>query len=256
MFNIVKEIEFWTQIMRDHALFQYTVLSPKETETISKTQYFNNLFSQLLENVQQLPKELNPEVIPNLIAENKTAIVQFTQFKKMMLEKLMACHIELAMDPSFLNHMINEAMEYYRFLCIADESLRFNKVLENIRLHKVWLPDAAGHAKYIASQLDGIEEIHINEAMDFVYRFDGLFKKAFEMYLMYERTTRRNGELEYFNKEVEMVMENFIIFLEMIEQLKKECKLFSTGTFSSLIPNHMIREEKYYLLKVKELIEK
>ncbi len=256
MFDIVKEIEFWTHIMRDHALFQHTGLSPRETETINKTQHFYNLFDQLHQNISKLPAEINPEIIPNLLAENKTAVVQFTQFKKKLLEKLMSCRIELAMSPSFLNHMINEAMEYYRFLCIADESLRYNKVLENIRLHKVWLPDASGHAKYVASQLDGIEGVYYNEAIDFMHRFDEAFKKANEMYLMYERITRRNGELEHFNTETEMSMNNFIVFLETVRQLKKECKLFTTGTFSPLILDHMIREEKYYLTRIKCLTEK
>lgn len=30
MFDVKKEIEFWTGIMRDHALFQYNALSPKK----------------------------------------------------------------------------------------------------------------------------------------------------------------------------------------------------------------------------------
>lgn len=239
--------------MRDHALFQYTGLSPKETEAIAKTQQFYNWFNDLYNSNKDLPEEQNPETIPNLIAENKTAVVQFTQFKKSLLEKLMSCQIELAIEPSFLNHQINEAMEYYRFLCIADESLRVNKVLENIRLHKVWLPDASGHAKFIASQLDGVEGIYIDEAMDFVYRFDGLFKKAYEMYLMYERSAQRNGELAHFNHEVELLIKNFIVFLENIEKLKEDCKIFSSGTFNPLVPNHMIREEKYYLYRIKEI---
>lgn len=255
MFAIVKEIEFWTRIMRDHALFQYTALSPRETETIDKTQHFYGLFDGLHQNASELPPELNPEVIPNLLAENKTAVVQFTQFKKTLLEKLMSRRIELAMTPTFLNHMINEAMEYYRFLCIADESLRVNKVLENIRLHKVWLPDASGHAKYVASQLDGVEAEYFNAAVDFMRGFDEAFKKANEMYLMYERTTQRNGELANFNAETAMLMNNFTAFLETIERLKKECKLFTTGTFNPLILDHMLREERYYLEKVKSIGE-
>jgi len=251
MIDIRYEIEFWTSILRDHAKFQYISLSPKETEYIETAKQFMDLFDDYHKKI--LSSNITDEQVANLVSDNKTAVTRFVQFKKMMMSKLMTCDIELAMSPTFLNHMINEAMEYYRVLSIADETLRCNKVLENLRLHKVWLPDASGHAKHIASQLDGVESIYIDIACDFEMVFDKLFKKAYEMYMMFDRTGLDDGGLNQFNIDVIRTLEEFIVFLDTIRSLKANCRVYSNGTFSELIPDHMIREEEYYISKVKSL---
>ncbi len=234
--------------MSDHAKFQYLSLSPNESEEIHMSSYFQNLFKELNDMV------MNKEAfVPQLISKNKDAVNHFIQFKIILLKKLMKCEIELGMAPTFINHMINEAMEYYRVLCIADDTIAYNSVLENIRLHKVWLPDASGHANFIASHLDAVERPYINKALEFEKRFDHLFKKAFEMYKLFERTGLKDKRLNYFNQEVEETLEQFILFLENLQKLRKDCKIYATGLISPLVPNHMMREEKYYIYRVKSL---
>lgn len=253
MVDIKKEIEFWTGIMRDHGEFQYTNLSPKEGEAIRTAAYFMDLFEKLNQEVKSIVDEIAPRDLSELISSNIRAVTQFIQFKRILMKRLMKCDIQLGMPPSFLNHMINEALEYYRILCISQGTLTINRTLENIRLHKIWLPDASGHASFIAGGLDAIESKFVNEARDFVKRFDNLFKKAFEMYKMFERTGLEDGGLNYFNLEVEKTLEEFICFLEKIEELREDCKVYSTGMVSPLVPNHMIREEEYYIYRVKLL---
>jgi len=253
MLDIRKEIEFWTRIMRDHAEFQFSGLSPNETEFINTAVCFMKLFERLYQEVSCNSSELPPSAFSNIIYKNKVAVMQFIEFKRKMMARLMKCSISLAMTPSFLNHMINEALEYYRVLCIADGTIPYNKVLENIRLHKVWLPDASGHASAIAGNLDPIEAELVKVAQDYAKRFDNLFKKAYEMYTMFERTCLEDGGLQHFNNEVIKTLEGFISYLEKIEKLRIECRVYSTGLMTPLIPNHMIREEKYYIFRVKIL---
>lgn len=245
--DIQNEIEFWTRILRDHAEFQYTSLSPIETEAINKAGYFMKLFEEINADARSdTNKSKN-------ICNCKTAVIQFIKFKRVMLTKLMTCSIKLRMPPSFLNHMINEALEFLHVLDLADGTENYNTVLENIRIHKIWLPDASGHASTVAADLDPMETDLIKNAEEFVKRFDNLFKKAYEMYKMYERTGLENGALQYFNQEVIICLSEFIRFLDKVEVLKTECRIFSSGTFSPLIPNHMIREEMYYVNKIKQL---
>lgn len=248
--DIIQEIEFWTGIMRDHAEFQFTSLAPTENEAIQRTVFFMDLFERLnLEAAANREKGSAKEII----ADSKRAVKQFIEFKKHLLKGLMTCNIELRMAPSFLNHMINEALEFKRVLDISDGTIPHNRVLENIRLHKVWLPDASGHANNISSELDAIESELKKEAQKYAKKFDCLFKKAFEMYTMYERTGLENGALYRFNDDVIKTLTDFIYFLEKVEDLRDECKAFGTGTFSPLVPNHMMREESYYIYKVKQL---
>jgi hypothetical protein len=251
MLDIRKEIEFWTQIMRDHGEFQYLNLSINEVEVIRTAINFRNWFDKLNMEVKSISGELSPSALSNLISTNEMAVTQFIEFKKMMLKRLMKCDIQLGMTPSFLNHMINEALEFYRVLNIAQGAIPLNRVLENIRLHKVWLPDAAGHASAIAAELDAIESLYVNTAQEFAKKFNELFKKAFEMYKMFERTGIENGGLHHFNREVEETLESFIVFLNKVEKLRMECKVYSTGMVLPLLPNHMIREEKYYIYRIE-----
>lgn len=253
MLDIKEEIEFWTGIMRDHGEFQYTNLSPKEVEAIHTASYFMSLFKALHEEVKSFNGELSPIELSNLISKNMVALGQFIQFKRVLLTKLMQCDIALGLPPSFVNHMINEAMEYHRVLCMAQGTLPFNKALENIRLHKVWLPDASGHASAIAAELDPIETELIHKAEKFVKRFDQLFKKAFEMFKMFERTGLEDGGLQYFNHEVEEALQKFICYLEKVKEVRSNCKVYATGMASPLMPDHMMREEKYYIYRVQIL---
>ncbi len=253
MFDIKKEIEFWTGIMRDHGEFQYTNLSPKEVEAIQTAAYFMNLFKALHEEAKSFTGEIAAQELANLVSKNMVALGQFIQFKRVLLTKLMQCDIELGLPPSFINHMINEAMEYHRVLCMAQGTIPFNRALENIRLHKVWLPDASGHASSIAAELDPIETELIHKAEKFVKRFDLLFKKAFEMYKMFERTGLEDGGLEYFNKEVEEEIDKFICYLELVKEARGKCKVYATGLTSPLLPDHMQREEKYYMYRIQML---
>jgi hypothetical protein len=255
MLDIRKEIEFWTHILRDHALFQFTSLSPKETETARTAQCFQEMFEQLHQEVLYADEEKSPTVITEIISKNKTAVTQFVQFKKVLMTELLKCNLEMSMTPTFINHMINEAMEYYRVLCMAEEGVEINRSLEMLRLHTVWLPDASGHAKFIASELDGIEAPNIEEAEDFMEEFDQLFKKARELHIMLDRTKLSDGLVSHFNSEVAKVVDEFLSFLEMLRTLRKDCRITAAGTFSELVPDHMIREEQYYMYRISALLK-
>jgi hypothetical protein len=252
MIDVRFEMDFWTGILKEHAQFQYDSLSPDETEAIAAAKDFRDRFSALHAQVESGLGEVPLAQLESYISDNKVAVTQFVQYKKNLMKRLLTCNIKLTMTPSFLNHMINEAMEYYRVLSIIDESLRINYVLENLRLHKVWLSDASGHSDFIVSQLDGVEILYLTQAMEYMTIFDGLFKKAYEMYLFYERTGMDNGGLTQFNRDTERVINDFTSYLETLSQLTADCRIYKTGTFSPMVLDHMIREENYYLKKVRE----
>ena len=249
--DIRYEIEFWTRIMRDHGEFQYISLASNENEAIGTAQYFMNLFERL-----HLEASANQVPISNLISSSKTAVTQFIDFKRYLLTRLMSCNINMGMTPTYLNHMINEALEFLNVLNLADKTIQYNNLIENLRLHNIWLRDASGHASSIAASLDPVEINSIKEANEYVQKFDNLSKKAFSMYTMYERTRLNNTSIYHFNEQVIITLTEFISFLERIEELRDECSIFTTGTFSPELPNHMMREEGYYIYKINEIGER
>lgn len=247
MIDIKKEMLFWNGIMRDHGMFQVASLNCKEKEMVNVATKFQISFATLHD---QVLAGADPKA---KIKETKELINEFVQFKKNMLSKLLTCNIDLVMTPTFLNDMINEALEYYLVLCLAEENIKFNINLETIRLHKIWLFDAAGHAYFIASQLDAIEDMHIKASLDFHHNFNALYVEATQLSLLYERTSNDDRKLNSFNLKVRMLMESFIDFLKEIKLLRSECKILSTGTFTKFVADHMIREELYYLSKMEDL---
>jgi hypothetical protein len=156
------------------------------------------------------------------------------------------------LPPTFINHMINEALEFYQDLDKIKHRSNINLVEENILLHKIWLPDASGHAAAIAGDLDPTETIFIEEANNYKALFDNLFIKVIELGQVLDRTNLKDGNLHFFNEQVEEKINNFIIFLEKIKKLRIECKLL--GVFNPLMADHMIREEYYYLVNIKSFL--
>ncbi|SHJ33027.1 protein of unknown function [Geosporobacter subterraneus DSM 17957] len=253
MLNLREEIIFWTEIMRDHAEFQFTTLSPREVEYIGQAQYYMQIFESLNLEAKGYTDKSSPADEANLIQKNMTVLLNFIQFKRSIVYRLMTCGIEIGLPPSFINHMINEAMEYYRVLCMAQGTIPMNIALENIRLHNIWLPDASGHASAVAAELDPVEAMLIEKAKYFVKTFDKLFKKAVELYQIFERTGLQDGSLGYFNEEVAKEIEAFISYLEKIKTTREQCVVLATGVFTALMPDHMMREEKYYLYRIQML---
>jgi len=253
MEQIVQEIFFWSAIMRDHAEFQIMNLSSRESQSIMTSQNFKNLFNQIHSEAERLISNPNNEEIEELVRRVLPIIVDFINYKQTLLRRLLECNIEFNLPPSFINHMINEAMEFYRVISMLQTDAQINPVSEVLFLHTIWLPDAIGHAANVMSTLDATESILIKETETFKNTFTNLFIKATELEKMLPRAGLDNGALELLNEEVITTMTAFIEFLENIEVLRASCK--AMGVINPLVPDHMIREEKYYLSKVTNFMQ-
>ncbi|MCX8129856.1 MAG: DUF2935 domain-containing protein [Clostridia bacterium] len=254
MLSPVEELRFWTAIMRDHGEFMLISLSSREQDAIRTAYYYRNSFAVLHEEIKKyLDKPDAPEI--STLANNSIPLLTgFINFKQILLRRLLECNMEISLPPTFLNHMINEAMEFFKVLSMLMSPIPVSDVMENIYLHKVWLPDAAGHAASIAAELDPVEKMLIKEAEEFEKCFNCLFIKADELGKMLERTGLDDGTLKHLNEEVRIKIEEFINFLERIYKLREQCKVL--GTLKPLIPFHMMREENYYLARVKNVQSK
>lgn len=242
MINQSEIITFWTGIMRDHGTFFLMNLSSKEIEFIEGARYYKEQFTKIHnESKNQLNKEF--------INELKSLLMDFINFKCVMLNKLLTCDIELGLPPTFINHTINEALEFLEDINKIQNPVTLNPVLENINLHKIWLPDTSGHATTIMDLLDPTEKEDIEKAKCFAKDFDELFLKANELEKMLNRTNLDNGALNYLNEQAAFKLSLFLKFLSKIKKLTVECKLL--GVLKPIMPDHMIREGEYYLKNIQ-----
>ncbi|MFC4104319.1 DUF2935 domain-containing protein [Paenibacillus xanthanilyticus] len=238
------EHRFWLQILGDHARFILQSLAPNEKPDIERAEAFKKSFDDLLAQSRQggLPLE-------TLNAQADEAVTAFRAFKLNLLDRRLLNRIQLALTPTFLNHMVNELDEYAKIL----QALRSGQevpVYHPLHYDLVWLPDAAGHAGAIASDLDGVEKRLMKKSKEFEKHFEQFYLKAVEL-AGYLRTMRQHyPAIAKFHRDVDMEMNVFKGFLQEIEQLDLSAEVLSR--INPLMPDHMFREECYYLMKLAQ----
>lgn len=244
--SVLFEHRFWLQILGDHARFIFNSLSPKEVNDIEIAQRFIHTFDHLLSIAQ------NPNAEGRLVELNQQAYhatMELRKFKLDLLRRNLLNQVTIGLPPTFLNHMVNELDEYGRILnaLIAGQPVpKYNPLHHDL----VWLLDAAGHAGAIASNLDRVERSLLKESVQFEKHFQALYMKAVEM-AGYMRTQLKDfPAFRRFHEEINFEMSLFKKFLEELEELELKAEVLDR--ISPLMPDHMAREECYYLIKLAE----
>lgn len=250
LLGTINELEYWLSIMRDHAQFLAMGLSPNETEYIRTAEFYRNYFRNMMDKVHDCPDW--DEYRDNL-AET---LDDFIAFKKNIIKGILKCTLSINMTPSFINHMVNEAVEFHSFLTMPSLPAEpFPQAVNLAREHNIWLADAAGHAAFIAGMLDPTEALMVKEAQKFKKVFDGLFIKSIELREMLIRTELADGALKFLSMEAVEWIKKFIAFLAKLKELRTKCMPMAAGTLQPLIFDHMKREERYYLVKIQAMQE-
>jgi hypothetical protein len=254
MLTPAEELLFWTGIMRDHGEFLVTALSSRERETVQGAENFRNIFIGFRNEAQALVGTNNITLALELATRVRPELINFINFKRQILRRLLQCNIEINFPPAFINHMINEANEFLRTIDrILNPNLAIdmvNAAQENLRLHRIWLPDGAGHAASVISTLDPNEATLIEEAKTFKASFEQLFLKAIELSQMLPRASLMDGNLNRFNQDVAILLTEFVRYLRRLRELRGQCTVL--GTLKPLMADHMIREENYYLNNIQD----
>lgn len=247
-FNNIKEItlfehRFWLQILGDHSRFILNALSPTEESFIQKADAFITQFDDLLKKSHQ---SLSEEDIQILNHQAYTAGMKIREFKLNILTNQITDKITLSIPPTFISHMLNELDEYLYILTTLIKGKSPNK--GPIHLHLLWLPDGAGHASTIASNLDMTQKELIKKSNEYSKEFNNLYLRTID----YNGYTRTNifdfPALTKLNYDVSNIMGSFKNFLDALKDALLEKQVL--GTLIPLIADHMHREECYYLTKL------
>jgi hypothetical protein len=245
--TVLWEHRFWLQILGDHSRFIYHSLSPTEIEGIQYAHILINEFDQLLTESR---KSLSTEEIAKLNHRTAQSVEKLKSFKLQLLRRQLVGKVNLNMSPTFINHMINELEEY--------ESILKHFLLgylppkaHPVHHHLLWQSDAIGHAASFVGSLDMEEKSLIQKSQSFQKDFENQYRKVQE-FAGYLRTNLETfPALTRFNLEAERHMEKFMDFLREIDKLLFENALL--GTINPLLPDHMLREECYYLMKLAQV---
>lgn len=240
------EHRFWLQVLGDHSRFILSSLAPVETKEIESAEMFIGIFDSLLERAR---KDLSKDEIIILAQQAQIHTCELRAFKLHLLKRHLTGKINLKLPPTFINHMLNELEEYLNVLCFI-----LNGMIPEthpIQQHMLWLLDAEGHAAFIGCDLDMVEKELIKKSREFEKEFADLHKKAMEMG-GYLRTGLTNfPALDRLNMQADIMIRMFKTFLKELEKSVMEKKVL--GTLSPLGPDHMDREECYYITKLAQV---
>ena len=252
------ESNFWLGILTDHTVFMFNSFSPKEKEDIQRTMAFNRSFEDLHNQVKALidSSSIKETDIEAIIMRSYNLTCDFLLYQQHILYKRLKYEVALEMTPTFLEHMIREGKEFLRQLRYLGDCMKLTLPHEllpvrlSMHQHKLWLPDAAGHAAFIQEGLDMTEKELLEIARAFQKDFEGLFFKAYELKGMLDPEYPDIPAVVYMNEQAVEKTTCFVQYLARIKNLVEEKKVLSV--IEPLVPDHMMREEAYYLSKLKE----
>jgi hypothetical protein len=240
------EHRFWLQILGDHSRFILNTLSPTEEKDIERAGKFITIFDRLLEQARE---PLSEPALNTLTHSAMHYAMEIREFKLSLLRRHLAGDLKSNLPPTFFNHMLNELEEYIGIL----NYLLCGRVpvYHPVHHHLLWLLDGSGHAASIEADLDDVEKDLKRQSREFKKTFSGLHEKALEM-AGYTRTNMTEfPSLGRLNIQAESKMTEFMEFLNALKEARLSKEVL--GRITPIIPDHMYREECYYLTKLSQV---
>lgn len=242
------EHPFWLEVLRDHCQFFRDSLALKDQALASRIDVFYQSFDHSLTEIQtkqvQFPEEATKRY--------RNYTVQFIYLKQQILDQQMKGLVTMHMPPTFIDHMIREAMEY---VAVIDQYLNPSPLSDAelaMHSHLLWLPDAMGHAGGIRSKLDLQEFEQFEIASEWVNQFQILYLHALEMATKFRTRSVKIPSVNRFTRLSADKITEFRQYLLALKELIEEREVLST--LHPLMPDHMARESLYYCEKISQLV--
>lgn len=242
--SLSAELYFWLGIMRDHAQFLLMNLAPTEKEKIREVLDFRRAYLELYGQAKS-PAEGGAGMDQSELVRRALRFTnEFMQFKEGILRQQLRCSISINQPPTFTQQMINEAEEFVDVL----SAHRCQQPQCWLEQHLLWLPDAWVHASFVAAALDATEFHLVLVAKEYQKLFEQFHLKAEELDSMVGEDPEVLRIFEGFNRDVAHQVQAFQEFLRYLRDEIQACRVLTFLT--PLVPDHMAREEQYYLEKL------
>jgi hypothetical protein len=236
------ELRFWLQMLGDHIRFIYDSMGPKEVTYIQQAGSLINLFDNLLARVRQ---PMSDQQLGAVLSESKQASEHLRVFKLNILKEHLVGKVTTNLPPTFYSHMVDELDEFLRLLSYYVQG-QSPPAVHPLHHDLLWLLDASGHADAIHSRLDYREEKLKEKLSHFVKDFAAFYIKAVDLTKYLRANVFEFPAIAKFHSDVELEMLIFQQFLRELEELRMNKE--ALGVLAPLMPDHMFREECYYLI--------
>lgn len=238
------ENRFWLQILGDHGRFTLDLLAPSEAAAICTARQMIGAFDALLTEAR---RDITAAQAMTLSCQARAWSCAMRDFQLGLIARQLTAPTGINMTPSMFSHMINETEEYLRILsCLA--AGRLPPAMNPIHYNILWLDDEASHAAAISSGLDEVEHTYIDAAMDYVHKFHCLFIKAHGMVGLMRTGLTQFAALSQLDVEAYDQTMAFTKFMLDVQAKRTDSRLL--GIVPPLMPDHMAREQCYYMHKL------
>ncbi len=244
--NQIFENRFWLRIMLDHLYIILNALNYRETEERGRAETLIKSYNAMLEKVWNT---VTAEELRQLNENAFKATEQIRLYKLHLLTRQLRGDISIAISSDLISRLASEAECYLDILYLFLHDKKY--VIQPVPLHMLWLYDAAGHAVDVANGFNFSNTELKSKTLSYQTEFMFLYIRAAEMKGFIRTGIEDFPAFDQFNLDVSAKLTEFTEFF--VDLNFKIIKGNVPTTVTSVMLDHMYREECYYLTQLAKI---
>lgn len=238
------EIQFWSRIMKEHALFLSLGFTYEDKRLIQEAQGFIDLFEKVEEKLDNYSIHSDPKDVRAFNSEVYQDAAAIWAYKRKILGLSLRCEITSNNFPLLVDHTSREAAYFANRLQDLNAG-RMDPLPETIIKENIFfLKIMADHSKFIGHLLDPSERKLVAQAREFSHDFDELVFQAVDLDSM-RPESETEPILEQFLDQNRVSVVSLRNFKKSASELIHECKIKSN--IHPLLADHVFREAERFL---------
>ncbi|WP_445486853.1 DUF2935 domain-containing protein [Niallia sp. 03133] len=238
------EIEFWSRIMKEHALFLSLGFTYEQKQLIIESKQFISLFERIEEKLTKFTVNSELRQVQAFNTEVYQAAASIWSFKRKVLDLTLRCEIRTNNFPLLVDHISREAAYFANRLKELNEGKLAPTPDAVIEENVFFLKIMADHAKFIGHLLDPSERKLVDQAKEFSHDFDQLLFQAIDLDSMRPQSETK-PILSQFLDQNKVSVVSLRDFKKTARELIEACRIKSN--IHPLLADHTFREAERFL---------
>ncbi|WP_062052111.1 DUF2935 domain-containing protein [Bacillus sp. JCM 19034] len=239
------EIQFWSRIMKEHALFLSLGFTYEHQQLIDEANQFITLFERIEERLARFTVNSDLRQVQAFNTEVYQAAAAIWSYKRKVLGLTLRCEIRGSNNyPLLVDHISREAAYFANRLKELNEGKLAPTQDAIIEENVFFLKIMADHAKFIGHLLDPSERKLVEQAREFSHDFDQLVFQAIDLDSMRPQS-ETEPILSQFLDQNKVSVASLRDFKKTARELIEACRIKSN--IHPLLADHTFREAERFL---------
>jgi hypothetical protein len=238
------EIQFWSRIMKEHALFLSLGFTYEQKQLIDEARQFITVFERIEEKLSRFNVNSDLRQVQAFNTEVYQAAAAIWSYKRKVLNLTLRCEIRTNNFPLLVDHISREAAYFANRLKELNKGVLVPKPDEVIQENVFFLRIMADHAKFIGHLLDPSERKLVEQAREFSHDFDQLLFQAIDLDSMRPQSETK-PLLSQFLDQNKVSVASLRDFKKTARELIEACRIKSN--IHPLLADHTFREAERFL---------